>query len=216
MNLLNQLYNELVRYKEVLKDKADIILPIIKQLKDNINDNDFKRLVDCIDAIRNQGVLLPVHFNDRYFTKREGRACSININYPDIVIPFEDDDRIINLYPFKTFVKKLYDLDVKALISEPNNLIESSTNKLYLNKGGIITGEYTDIFVIKKEYIEANRFIPTIITVPVSIIVEGNSCYYCVDHRDKCLKELAKLYDYEWYIDENIKNKHINLRKFKK
>ena len=86
-----------------------------------------------------------------------------------------------------------------------------------ISKGGIITGEYVQQCEIRKDIVERHSFnIQSVVNIPVARIIDGDSVIHVVDHREPKLKVLREFYEVPIYIDETVKNKHYNLRKYTK
>lgn len=94
-------------------------------------------------------------------------------------------------------------------------------NKIYISKGGVITGEYiSDARIDYLEEVLNNYTIPKIIVIPVStIFVEKDDDikeYLVVDHKEPMLKKLFVHYRMKVLIDEDVKQLKLNIRNYEK
>lgn len=215
MNLLEQA----IRQVDFLDEEDSVKFKnILNFINGEYNDNDFQHFLNYINEIRVNGVVEPLTLEYYNFTENIKENALLNENYPYIELKLSTDDeqldKIINNNAFNITINSVYDVETKTF-EKRCNVINCQTLRLYINKGGIITGHYIDKFYIKDEIINKHNFIPTIINVPVVLIIDGNKCYYCVDCRHSSLKELATMYDYEIKMDEEVKNKKYKLRKTK-
>ena len=97
-----------------------------------------------------------------------------------------------------------------------NELIHNN-HRIYISKGGVITGEYVEKCIIRPDIVDKHSFtIQSIPNIPVCIIFDKDNSIYVVDHREPKLKALQQFYDVPINKDEDITNKHYNLRKYDK
>lgn len=94
-------------------------------------------------------------------------------------------------------------------------------DKIYISKGGVITGEYiSDARLDNLEEIINYYVIPKTIIIPVStIFVEKDNiikAYLVVDHREPTFKRLFSCYRMKVLMDENVKSLKLNLRNYEK
>lgn len=94
------------------------------------------------------------------------------------------------------------------------------TGKVYISKGGVVTGEYINNCIINMDVFKTGTVdYSSVIKLPVSVIThkgsEGNVDIYSVDSRDPALKLLKSRYIVTTHIDQNIKGKY-DIRKYKK
>lgn len=94
-------------------------------------------------------------------------------------------------------------------------------NKIYISKGGVITGEYiSDARIDHLEEVLNYYIIPKIIVIPVSTIFVENDDdikeYLVVDHKEPMLKKLFVCYRMKVLMDEDVKQLKLNIRNYEK
>lgn len=200
------------RYTDNYKDN---ILSCIEHITniDSFNNNINKILDDITKILK--GYLLtiltfdkndfhPVIDNSLYEDKEllQSNICSY--------VYIDNTGNWFNARAYKLIVNKAYDNIVKEEISNKSYIIKDN-EKIYITRGGVITGEY-----IQKCYIKSKVFyLISVVNIDCDVIKNyNNKDIYIVDSRCPKLKKLMEFYDIPIYKDENIE--HIDIRKFKK
>lgn len=132
---------------------------------------------------------------------------------------------IINTKAYKTINRTHYSHNDKKELNYGEAIIKRfksvKEDKIYISKGGVITGEYiSDARIDELEEVLDNYIIPKTITIPVStIFVEKDDvikAYLVVDHREPMFKKLFVNYRVKVLMDENVKSLKLNLRNYEK
>lgn len=172
-------------------------------------------VLNSIIKIRKDGLLSELTLNDNEFDDHL-KSFKINKRYGAI---WKDNKGIIyNSRAYNIYVRAEYDHVNKIQRQRNPELIEES-DRIYLSKGGVITGEYIENCIIPKKVIDKKCFtIQSIINIPVCKIIDNdlNKFIYVVDHREPRLKVLQEFYEVPICFDENVKNRKYNIRKYKK
>lgn len=180
-------------------------------------DNDVSFIINTITAIWNKGILSPLTLKDDEFldyTDKNGYLH--NIRYNDIYIDTNINMSICNDNAFNIYVRAAYSHDTQSQIEYTNEIVHKN-HRVYISKGGVITGEYIEKCIIRPDIVNKHSFtIQSIPNIPVCIIVDADNSIYVVDHREPKLKALQQFYEVPINKDEEIANKHYNLRKYKK
>lgn len=137
----------------------------------------------------------------------------INIRYPDIFIK---NNKMYNNNAFNCYVRASYSHTLK-LQNDIVPFIISKNSKVYISKGGVITGEYFNTCVIRKKIINSGSFtIQSVVNIPVCEILDHDISIIAVDHREPKFKSLCDFYDVSIKIDKNIKQRKFNIRNYTK
>lgn len=132
---------------------------------------------------------------------------------------------IVNTKAYKTINRTHYSHNDKKELNYGEAIIKRfksvKEDKIYISKGGVITGEYiSDARIDELEEVLDNYIIPKTITIPVStIFVEKDDvikAYLVVDHREPMFKKLFVNYRVKVLMDENVKSLKLNLRNYEK
>lgn len=174
-------------------------------------------ILNTINRILNVGILSPLTLKDDEFLNHvdsNGRFC--NTRYKDIYIDNNLNMSICNANAFNLYIRTAYSHDENKQIECTNEIIHKN-HRIYISKGGIITGEYIEKCIVRPDVVAKHSFtIQSIPNIPVCIIIDKDDSIYVVDHREPKLKALQQFYDVPINKDENIANKHYNLRKYNK
>lgn len=181
------------------------------------SDDEVNFILDNINRIWRVGILSPLTLKeDEFLNYTDSRGYFRNIRYNDIYIDTNNNMSICNSNAFNLYVRAVYSHDEQSQIECTNEIVHKN-HRIYISKGGIITGEYIQKCIIRPDIINKHSFtIQSIPNIPVCVIVDGDSYIYVVDHREPKLKALQQFYDVPINKDEAIANKHYNLRKYKK
>jgi hypothetical protein len=200
-------------------NKFEEILRVIKAIEytEPQHDKDVDFILDTINKIWNIGILSPLTLKNDEFNDYNTNGCYKNKRYPYIY--HCGNGKIYNDNAYKLYIRAVYDTTINSQIDfTPTICYPSPFNKsIFISKGGIITGEYVQQCEIRKDIVERHSFnIQSVVNIPVARIIDGDSVIHVVDHREPKLKVLREFYEVPIYIDETVKNKHYNLRKYTK
>lgn len=199
------------------KQEFDNILTICKAI-DNISpesDEELKYIFNTLNKLYNVGLLSPLTLQDDEFSEIVNvDGLKENLRYH--FIKKTKDNDIINTNAYKAIIRKVYNHNSCKEINRGSS--EFSYNPcIYINKGGVITGDYISSCKIRKNIIDTKCFtIQSIINIPCSMIYDEGKGIITVDHREPKLKVLEDFYDVFFRFNEQIKNKKYNIRKYKK
>lgn len=181
------------------------------------HDEDIQFILNTINTIWNKGILSPLTLKDNEFlnyTDSEGYLR--NTRYSDIYTDTNNHMSICNDNAFNLYIRAAYSHDENQQIECTNEIVHKN-HRVYISKGGVITGEYIEKCIIRPDIVNKHSFtIQSILNIPVCIIVDDDNSIYVVDHREPKLKALQQFYEVPINKDEVIANKHYNLRKYKK
>lgn len=176
-------------------------------------DKDINFILDTINTIWRKGVLSPLTLKDDEFEISKINGVRRNIRYCHII---KINDNIYNENAYKITIRKTYDNVLQEELKR-KCIVNISNPRLYISKGGIITGEYIEDCIIRKEIVDKHSFtIQSIVNIPASAIELEDCIIYIVDHREPKLKILKEFYDVITYFDNTIKDMKLNIRKYKK
>lgn len=145
-----------------------------------------------------------------------------------IIAPYivKNGNFIINTKAYKTINRTYYShnnnkKELRYGEGILKHLKSIKNDKIYISKGGVITGEYiSDARLDNLEEIINYYIIPKTITIPVStIFVEKDDVieeYLVVDHREPMFKKLFVNYQIKVLMDENVKLLKLNIRNYEK
>ena len=202
------------RYKEV-EDILNKSLKVAKTLDEvSLLKEDKEKILNCLTKLLNNFVIAPLTLKDDEFVNPYcENMYRTNIRYPYIA---KYNDNIYNFNAFNCIVRKTYNHDTLSESDIP--FIPSKGNKkVFISKGGIITGDYIEDCIIRQHIIDKACFtIQSILNIPVSVICYGPEFIYVVDHREPKLKVLSEFYNVPLSYDKEIAKKKFNIRKYKK
>jgi len=176
---------------------------ILRNIYINVGEFD-ENIIEIIHNFINTGLLSPLTLNEDEFVEEERDEDNILIskvnkrcNYIKLDYLANDTYKIRNENAWIPIINKIYDCDTKLEITDKvmSNKIQIPTpnkNKLYIEKNGIMTGEFIEECYIKEK---TNYIPPKPIKITVSIIVAGNKSYYIVNNNNSNLKELESNYN---------------------
>ena len=197
--------------QKIISDECAPILAFAKAMNESIlTDNQKEGVINLLFKFVHTGLLSHLTLEDDEF--HDSPFKGINKRYTPIYKAL--DGNIYNSHAYKATVRAEYDHIKQKQIDI--NKYDLFVDRVYLSKGGVITGEYISECKIKDEAIKEHRFyINDVIKIPVAIILDEDWVIYAVDHREPTLKELSKTYDVSIHIDTDIKGKY-NIRNYKK
>lgn len=210
---LNKESNEYFYKKERFEETLSVVRAIEYTEPQSEDEIDF--ILNTIGRIWNTGILSPLTLKkDEFLNYTDLKGYLRNTRYNDIYIDIDINQSICNDNAFNLYIRAAYSHDNKEQIYCADELVYKN-HRIYISKGGVITGEYIEKCIIRKDIVEKHSFtIQSIPTVPVCIIYDKDSFIYVVDHRDPKLKALREFYDVPIEKDETVANKHYNLRKY--
>lgn len=201
------------------KKRFEETLSVVKAIEytEPQNEHEIDFILNTIGRIWNIGILSPLTLKmDEFLEYKDSKSCYRNIRYSDIYVDNTDNHNICNDNAFNLYVRANYSHDKQSQI-EYNNKIVYKNHRIYISKGGVITGEYIEKCIIRPDIVNKHSFtIQSIPNIPVCVIVDDNNSIYAVDHREPKLKALQQFYEVPINKDEVITNKHYNIRKYKK
>ena len=207
--------NEYLYKKELFENTISVVKAIEYTEPQSEYEIDF--ILNTISRIWNVGILSPLTLKDDEFLNyidSNGYLC--NIRYHHIYIDTNLNMSICNDNAFNLYIRAAYSHNENKQIECTNELIHNN-HRIYISKGGVITGEYVEKCIIRPDIVDKHSFtIQSIPNIPVCIIFDKDNSIYVVDHREPKLKALQQFYDVPINKDEDITNKHYNLRKYDK
>lgn len=201
------------------KERFEEILSVVKAIEytEPQSEDEIDFILNTIGRIWNIGILSPLTLkDDEFLNYTDSKGYLRNTRYSDIYIDTDINQSICNDNAFNLYIRATYSHDNKEQIDCTNELVHKN-HRIYISKGGVITGEYIEKCIIRPDIVNRHSFtIQSIPNIPVCIIVDGGNSIYVVDHREPKLKALRQFYEVPINKDEKIANKHYNLRKYKK
>ena len=201
------------------KERFEETLKVIKSIENTEpqHEDDIQFILNTVNRIWSTGILAPLTLEDEEFsTDVDVNYYKHNLRYYDIYKDIQLNDAICNSNAFNLYIRAAYSNDKNQQIEYSNKIIHKN-KKVFISKGGIITGEYIYKCIIRPEIVDKHTFtIQSVINIPVCIIFDNGGYIYVVDHREPKLKVLQQFYNVPINIDNYIANKHYNIRKYKK
>lgn len=201
----------------VKKEQFIYIISIMKTIENTMPDTNEELvfIFKTINRIFDTGILSPLTLKDDEFVpwkSTDGYYDNSRYNYIR-----KDKNRIIyNDNAFNCYVRACYDHKQNAQIKIDNELLNKN-HRIFISKGGVITGEYIEKCIIRQEIVDKHCFtIQSVLNIPVGKIIDGDLEILFVDHREPKLKVLNEFYDVPISIDGFIANTKYNIRKYKK
>lgn len=202
--------------KEIIDDIYRQLISVSKGFDNNIDKDVFKHIINLLSETFEYNTTQPISLQNENFKE------NTHIIAPYII---KNGSFIINTKAYKTINRTYYSHNDKKELSRGGAITKHfksvNEDKIYISKGGVITGEYiSDARIDYLEEIVNNYTIPKTITIPVStIFVEKDNVikeYLVVDHREPTFKRLFSCYKMKVLIDENVKQLKLNLRNYEK
>lgn len=214
--ILNNINNNSTEY-DYNKDKFDDAITVAKAIESTnpTTGEEIESIFSIITKIYSKGILSNLTLKQDEFEKEFNiNGNKHNIRYPYIYIN-RYDNKIYNTNAFNCYIRAKYShIEQKQLDCVPK--IVRPDRRIYLSKGGIITGEYIRVCNIKQNIIDNHNFEVDVCIIPVCIISDKDNYIYAVDHRDPSIKALQNIYEVFIDTDVIIKSNKYNLRKYKK
>ena len=207
--------NEYLYKKERFEETLSVVRAIEYIEPQSEDEIDF--ILNTISRIWNVGILSPLTLKeDEFLNYADSEGYLRNTRYSDIYIDTNIHMSICNDNAFNLYIRAAYSHDENQQIECTNEIVHKN-HRIYISKGGVVTGEYIEKCIIRPDIVNKHSFtIQSIPNIPVCIIVDGDNSIYAVDHREPKLKALQQFYEVPINKDEVIANKHYNLRKYKK
>ena len=203
------------------RNRFEEVIRVVRAIEDTEpqRDEDIDFILDSINKIWNVGILSPLTLKNDEFDDYNTNGCYKNKRYPHIY--HCGNGKIYNANAYKLYVRAAYDIATNSQIEYTPHILSDGESHLstpiFISKGGVVTGEFVQQCEIRKDIVERHSFnIQSVVNIPVARIIDGDSVIHIVDHREPKLKVLREFYEVPIYIDETVKNKHYNLRKYTK
>lgn len=201
------------------KEHFQTAISVIKEieLKDPQNSYDIAFIIDTINRIWKIGLLAPLTLKDDEFSANaDSNGYKHNIRYHYIYKDTNLNDAICNDNAFNIYARTAYNHRERQQIKFNTEPIRCNGN-IYISKGGVVTGEYIKKCIIRQDVVDKHIFtIQSIVKLPVCAIFDDSNCIFIVDHREPKLKVLKQFYEIPIYKDDNIADKHYDIRKYDK
>ena len=202
----------------VTKNKFVSVLNTICEIESSgANSNaDVNEIIDTIQNIINNGIISPLTLkNDEFDSISDVDGKRYNLRYPDIYME-KSTGRIFNTNAFNVYIRAVYSDVLKEQI-DAAPVIHKKNRRVYISKGGVITGDYILDCQIRPEVVVKHKFtIQSIVNIPVCLINYKEGSIYVVDHREPKLKALMEFYDCVVDHDDKVAKAKLNIRNYKK
>lgn len=205
---------------EYIKTKNDFvtILKTICEIESNgvSSNEDVELIINIIKNILTDGIISPLTLKeDEFDIINDIDGKRYNLRYPDIYMD-KSTGRIFNTNAFNVYIRAVYsDILKEQLIFAPT--IHKKNRRVYISKGGVITGDYICDCQIRPEIITKHKFtIQSIVNIPVCVINYKDDSIYAVDHREPKLKALMEFYNCVVGHDDKVAKAKLNIRNYKK
>lgn len=204
--------------------KLHALINIAKALDDHHIVTDVVILETLKDIVKliEIGPLSPLTLKDDEFKVDDSNSIATVYEnkrycYLDMYINHVDGSRMyVNHKAFVATVKVAYSHAMYKQVTIPDYHIIEMLPKIYITKGGVVTGEFIKTCYILEEDIKNesfNKFIP--VHLNISLISLNYGFIYTIDNRDPNLRLLQSMYNVPIMIDKDIKGKY-DIRKYNK
>ena len=211
---ISNIQNE--KNKEIIDNIYRQLINVSKGFDNNIDKDMFNNIVKLLYETYEYCTTQPISLRNDEF---KGNS---HIIAPYII---KSGSFIVNTKAYKTINRTHYSHNDKKELNYAEAIMKLfksvKEDKIYISKGGVITGEYiSDARIDELEEVLNYYVIPKTITIPVStIFVEKDDvikAYLVVDHREPMFKKLFVNYRVKVLMDENVKSLKLNLRNYEK
>ena len=179
-----------------------------------------QNIVQTYDRIANEIPLSPIIITFNNFVENKDinvyhHKRTHNIIWNGIK-SVESNYAVINNNAYHLNIRKQFDFIKNKVTNDLS--IETRQIKIYISKGGVITGEYIEnVYIKPEEYNNKDYVVKNYITIPVASVYFYNDKkevknIYIVDHREPELKKLIEQYDVKILINEEIVKLKLNVR----
>lgn len=208
--ILQYAHNELTiaGHNKNSKYYNDIIEVIIDINKNNNINSSIKHNISIINKLCDKVPITPLTLNEDEFEQSVGSEM-LYVN-----------KRCNKIYKYlnKMFVINAYSISPQYILSiKTKKLLHFSTdlswkNDVFETKDGVLTGRYFNACYIKECQIKSGYYIPfnTIKLKGVKVEIKEFISIMTIDCENSDLIRLSNLYDIDWKITNDFKNKHIN------
>ena len=202
--------------REIINNIYTQLINVSKGFNNNIDKDVFNSLIRMLSETFEYCTTQPISLQNEDF------KGNTHIIAPYII---KSGSFIINTKAYDTINRTYYSHNDKKELTYSDAFIKrlksTQYDKIYISKGGVITGEYIrDAKLDNLEKFINCYVIPKTIKIPVStIFVKENDnikAYLVVDHREPTLKKLFSCYRMKVLMDENVKSLKLNLRNYEK
>ena len=200
------------------RNKFSRILNTIQEIESsgaNSND-DVYEIINTIKNILDDGIISPLTLKeDEFDINSDITGKRYNSRYPDIYME-KSTGRIFNANAFNVYIRAIYsDILKEQIDSAP--AVHKKNRRVYISKGGVITGDYVLDCQIRPEVVAKHKFtIQSVVNIPVCLINYKDGTIYVVDHREPKLKSLMEFYDCVVGRDDKVAKAKLNIRNYKK
>lgn len=165
-------------------------------------DSDANEILQGVTRILNKKPLSPLTLEDDEFKLDDtGKYYHIyeNIRYDNIIKRINLNNAEVsveyyNTFAFRTIPKAYYNHAEKKEIVWNHKHFTLYNPKIYITKGGVVTGEYIRYCNIDKSRINEVDF-TEVILLPISVIHTERDSIFTVDSREPAIKVLKSMYD---------------------
>lgn len=210
MDYLKQINNELSLIKIVNEKETIDIINVLENNKNLQLYNKLHILSNIIDFYK-LPILIKLKLDDNEFDSSTGEELQRNLRLPYIVRNV-NTNKIYNLNPFDFIVNKQFNTTNRAIVGKFEH------DKLYLLKGGIITGEYFTNYEFNSDIINDLNISDYKIKIDVHEVFYMKNgivhSIYVIDHKSLILMKLYHIYNLKIEKEKDFKN--INLRSLRK
>lgn len=204
-------FNALLRhYPKINVDIIKLLFNIIDCIEETDIPLEYYTIISkYLDNIINNKTIAPLFLEDNEFD-----TDGLNIRCSSV---FKKDGKIYYFDAFDYHVVHVYnDIDKKEVELDNKSNKRFAGGNVYINAGGVFTGQYFNLASIRKEVVDAHCYTPReAIHIPISIIELPNGHYFTMDKREPKFKALCEFYDVEIKYDEKMKSK-FDIRKYEK
>lgn len=175
------------------------------------NETDIDFILNTINDIWNYGVISNLTLaKDEFENNTDDVVKNLRYKYIKRI-----KNNIVNDAAFNIKIMHTYDAEImKELFND--EFILKRNHTVFITRGGVVSKEYFNTCIIKPEIIEKCSFnVKNIITIPVSMIIDGKNKIFVMDAREPAFKQLQTIYDVIIKTNEFEQHK-IDIRKFKK
>lgn len=205
--ILQYAHNELTiyGYNKNSKYYNDIIEVIVNI--NNINSS-IKHNISIINKLCDKVPITPLTLKEDEFEQSiSSKILYVNKRY-NRIYKYLNKMFVINAYS----ISPQYILSIKTKKLLPFSTDLSWKNDVFETKDGILTGRYFNNCYIKECQIKSGYYIPfnTIKLKGVKVEIKEFISIMTIDCENSDLIRLSNLYDIDWKITNDFKNKHIN------
>lgn len=208
--ILQYAHNELTiyGYNKDSKYYNNIIEVIAAISKNNNINSSIKHNISVINKLCDKVPITPLTLKEDEFEQSiSSKILYVNKRY-NRIYKYLNKMFVINAYSIST----QYILSIKTKKLLPFSTDLSWKNDVFETKNGVLTGRYFNTCYIKECQIKSGYYIPfnTIKLKGVKVEIKEFISIMTIDCENSDLIRLSNLYDIDWKITNDFKNKHIN------